>query len=176
MAITLQVDELYDPELLYETEGAVFNFGTESHLLRVFRLEVSPTEAQEVATGKAQFGLFTAEHVIFFLSKFGSQSWQASPYCVWTVPTVLHELENIIEPPARSTLHVHLVELSTGLLKAHRTLTLPPKFSRKLLREVHAQSFQQMTFSDFAKGLDMAFVNDDPASMARKASVKCYGK
>ncbi len=175
MGITLQVGEIYDPDLLYETEGSVFNFGLDSHLLRIFRKEVSDAEAADVSSGKAQFGLFTAEQVIFFLSKFGSQPWQASAYCVWTVPSILQELQDV-ELPNRSTLHIHLVELSTGVLRAVRTLTLAPKFSQKLLREVYTQSFQQMTFTDYARGLDMAFVNNDAASMARKASVKCYGK
>ena len=175
MATMLQVGEVYDRDLMYETEGAVFNFGKDSHLLRLFRRDVSAALARDVADGKAQFGIFTAEQVIFFLSKFGSQPWEAAPFCVWTVPTLLQELEEI-ELPNRSTLHVHLVELSTGLLRANRTLSLAPKFSQKLLREVYTQSFQQMTFTDYAKGLDMAYVNDDPNSMARKASVKCYGK
>lgn len=175
MPITLQVGQVYDPDLLYETEGAVFSFGAESHLLRLFRSDISKAEADDVRSGKAQFGLFTAEQVIFFLSKFGAQPWQAASYCVWTVPTVLNELEDM-ELPNRSTLRIHLVELSTGILKANRTVTLSPKFSQKLFREVHTQTFKQMTFTDYAKGLDMAFVNDDPASMARKASVKCYGK
>lgn len=136
-----EVGQLYHPDRTTWGETPQYNYRGGGHELVLFYGSPTSREIRDVRRGLAQFAFAVEEGVIFFLYRFGEQPWSDAPYSIHLVP----EAERTVPPPeatseTRALLNVHLVDADTGLIRANRTLSLSPEFTRGLNASIREQA------------------------------------
>ena len=122
-------------------EGAMFNL-TDSGCILIIRFN-KPTaeEKRNIKSGVAQFKFTEINGIIFFLSRFGTLSWMDSPFLLDLAQC--HDVPHS-EAGIGLSLHIMLVDASTGILEAQRLIGLSTDFSNHLadamLKQPHFQS------------------------------------
>jgi hypothetical protein len=122
-------------------EGVHYNYTPGGHDLRVSIKEPGPSEVQAVQRGPAVFALASREDALFILSRFGDLPWRAAHYNWWINPPVLRpdpwaDMDRLAGGFQAS---VCLVDASTGILEALRTVRLSLELSRLFIRMVQVQ-------------------------------------
>ena len=116
-------------------EGVTFNLTSGGAVLKAAFNHPSANEKRAFKNGVPQFKLAEVDGVIFFLSRFGTLSWMDSPYY-----RRLSQYE--LQRPAEGyglSLHVMLIDSSTGVLVTQRMIGLNTKFTNDLLTMVYEQ-------------------------------------
>jgi hypothetical protein len=138
----LEVGKPYHPVRRSWPEGADYNYRSGGHELRIFLDGATPTEVKAIESGPEELGFFAQPEGLFFIAQFGpTLSFDCSYHWRRLAP------ENRIPPPPweetspelRALLTIILVDASTGLVLALRTVTFSPEFTRALHRAIANQ-------------------------------------
>lgn len=118
-------------------EGPYFDILPDTILLMIFLEKPIIEEFENFNYGKAQFGLFQEDGVIFFLSKLGSMNWMDAPY---NKHLALEPVDNT-RPEAGQGYSVTLVLVDAfdTRVEAIRVISLMNTFSNLLMDAVDNQ-------------------------------------
>lgn len=110
-------------------DETVFNLDNSGAIFIAKFSSPTSTERNAFKNGVAQFKIAAVDGVMFFLARFGATNWMDAPYCIAYSDFVL------CRPPEGLglTLTVVLVDASTGIVKALRTIGLSTTFSSAIL-------------------------------------------
>jgi hypothetical protein len=123
-------------------EGAEYAFRRGEHELVVRLGGITRRELEDVGRGECEFALAVENDVLFFLHRFGrSMAWSDAPFSWWLVP----EAERVPPPALQSTgpsalLQVALVDAATDIVRALRSVPMPPAFALALHRALRVQA------------------------------------
>lgn len=139
-----QVGDLYNPRLRMPTgDQAQYNWRQGAHELVLFLARPNMQECQDVARGRAEFGLFTEADLIVFLYRFGKQDWSEALYSYHLVSA---DQQSLSDPgdeggEQRALLTVILVDRDSGRIATSlRALTLSPDFTQALHGAIREQA------------------------------------
>jgi hypothetical protein len=138
---------------------ARYNFLGEQHGLLLCLSQLNNSDVDAVREGEAEFALVVSRGVIFFLYHFGAAiPWSDAPYSWHLVPEAQRELP---EMPAtaetRALLSVVLVDADLNIVRALRTVTLSPEFTRMLHAVIRAQAARPWSAPAYDNALSAAY-------------------
>ncbi|MBO4297004.1 MAG: hypothetical protein J5863_09630 [Desulfovibrio sp.] len=134
------VGSLYESGVQSWDAGCFFEMTGETCSLKLFWLDVTDSDVENVARGEGTFGLwYSNDGDVYFLFRFGQDPWADSVFSVWQMPE-----EKRIRPPKvfgrqHVDLEIVLVDAETGMVRAVRHAPLSVSFSRKLCASVARQ-------------------------------------
>lgn len=135
------------PELKNIPEGVRFTMSDSgAELLLCFNHPLR-YEINEIKSGKARFGMFVTEDVIFILSKFGDMEWMDAPFHV-ALTRNLTKLQDV-EPGQGYGCTIIMVDTSTGEIKALRLVGFNTEFSRKLKTNIERQTKEDFDRAEY---------------------------
>jgi|SRR5215207_5342634 len=135
------VGEYYPGTPPYPERGE-YNYSSGGHELRLFYRLPSFYEIEDVRHGQAEFGFVVEGPIIFFLYRFGEDiPWSDAHYSWHLVPERDRALPEADTPPeSRALLTTVLVEGQSGIVRAIRTTTFSPEFTRALEDAIREQA------------------------------------
>ena len=156
MSEILSVGKPYHPGRRLWPEVADYNFRAGVHELRIFRPHVSKREIEAAAKGPVEFGLLIEQPELFVISRFANlagrhvmsfhsfYSWHLVPAAERVSPPPWEETS----PELRALCTIILVEATTGIIHALRTVSFSAEFTRaihKAIADQAALSYDQAT-------------------------------
>jgi hypothetical protein len=145
----LEVGKPYDVRRRVWAQGADYNYRAGGHELRLFLPRASPAEVLSVREGKIGFGLLIELPELFVISRFYAPSSQRV-VMAFDCSYSWHRIspEERTDPPAweetspklRALCTVLLIEATTGVLLAIRTVSYSPEFTRAFHRAIADQA------------------------------------
>jgi hypothetical protein len=145
----LTVGQPYDPGRRMWPEGAEYNFRAGEHELRIFLTRATAAEVAAVREGKIDFGLLIDLPELYIISRFFAPRDPArmvmSFDCSYSIHRVAKEERTPpppseeISPALRALVLVILVEATTGVVLALRSMSYSPEFTRALHRAIADQ-------------------------------------
>jgi len=130
-----EVGQLYAVGRTNWPEGAEYDFCDVEHELRMF-FRAPKAMAHAVSRGKYQFGLVRGPSVFFLMYHFGkAMKWSHAP-CSWQLACGVRQsaAPGGIQAAMHAPFRVVLVDAETGLVRATRSVTLPPGFASHLVK------------------------------------------
>lgn len=112
-------------------EASQYSFDKRGHLLQLFWSGPLPRETKAVREGEARFALAAEGPGIFLCYRFGDMAWGGSPCSVHLVPETRRTTTGL-DPETgepRNLLEIHLVDASSGILRAMRFFWLDRTFT-----------------------------------------------
>lgn len=134
------IGDLYIPGKTSWPEGVCYNFANGYHEL-FLRLDTPlKKEIDAVQNGEVEFRLYVEKDVILLVYRFGKElgwsdapyNWHINPESMRTYPETLGDTEEVF-------FHIILVDSSTGILRAARTVRLGHEFSKDLHQAINQQ-------------------------------------
>jgi hypothetical protein len=172
------VGSLYHPDRPRWPEGSQFLCRSGSPELLLFFDTPAAAELADVARGRAEFALLDETHaVMFLLWRFGTLPWSDSPFSWWR----LFEAERVLPvelptPESRYLLPVLLVDAATGIVRAIRTISLSPDFSRQLRAALENQLLHPEAAGDYDAAIEKAYRRYPQTQlMVARAIARCEG-
>ena len=141
----LEVGKPYHPGRRRWPEGSDYNFRNGGHELRLFVGGATLPEVEAVRSGPVQFGFFAEPEGLFLITRFGtrmsfdcSYHWQRMAETTGdrTMPPASEETS----PALRALLAIILIEATSGVVLALRTVTFSPEFTRAIDRAIADQA------------------------------------
>jgi hypothetical protein len=122
-------------------EGAEYDYCGGQHELRLFLRSPKARETEAVRRGKYQFALVSGPSVFFLMYRFGKAiKWSHAP-CSWQLASGERQpaAPAAMQAAMQALLRAVLVDAQTGLVRALRTVTLPPGFECDLSNALRTQ-------------------------------------
>lgn len=154
--------------------GNNYNYREGEHELLVCMSDLSAGEITAFKTGEAKFALTVLQGIIFLCYRFGDQPWCDAPYHWWIVPE-----DQRVEPPitigdTRAILHVILLETSGCIVRALRTCTVSPRFTRLLHQNIREQ-MQPISDQEYSSAISGIYDRFSSGDLAKNALITCKG-
>ena len=176
------VGQLFDAHVRRWDEGAMYLYHMDIHQVLIFLSKIRPYEQQAFVRGVAHFGLYVDGDVITLLFKMDGPDgrgidWHEAPYSWHLVPREARTLPpspEAISEGAGVPVFIFLIDASTGILQALRTVSLSNEFARKLCEAIRQQTsrpFNQQKYMRQVMSLRQRFPS--PLDLANKAQVVC---
>lgn len=136
-----EVGQLYIPGVTHYPEVTEYNFRGGQHELLMRLKSPSPREIKHIRQWPCEFALAQAGGVLFFLYRFGEAiQWSDAPFDWWRVPESERQAPPIMESPQqRAILNITLIDASTGIIHALRTVSLSHEFTVALHQAIQTQ-------------------------------------
>lgn len=138
-----EVEKLYHPGKTRWPEGAEYAYRDGGHVLLLFFAGPSEQEIEGVRSGAAEFAAAYEEGLVILLYHIAgvTSAWSDQCFYFWLEPEGRRQLPNP-EPgeEERALLSIFLVDANTGILRALRTLTLPPAVTHALHEGIREQA------------------------------------
>jgi hypothetical protein len=147
-------------------EGPRYNYSKNSHQLLICSNKPTAAEIENVENGNFELALYVEKDIIDILFSFGKETlWSDAPYSWHINPIESREIPPVLENGCVYVIpfHIFLVDASTGIIKALRTILLSHEFASELFSAIDAQI--QMPY-------DEAIYNAHVDTMYRKFSAK----
>jgi hypothetical protein len=159
-------------------EGSDYNFRAGQHELRIYLSRVTPAEVAAVESGPIEFGLFAEAEGLFLITRFGprlafdcSYSWHHVSREERQLPPASDE----VPPASRALIVIMLVEATTGSVRALRTVSFSPEFTRALhhaISEQAAAPFDAAAHLRWADGITRQFTTNQ---LWERCKHRCHG-
>lgn len=179
------VGKPFDPQVKQWPEGGMYIYHQEVHHYLLLFHHIRLFEQRAFERGTARFGLYVEEDVIIVLLKMddthGRQGikWLDAPYSWHLVPA---QAQTLPEPPEAipadlgAIFTLFLIEASTGIITAMRSLNVSHDFTKHLhqaIREQTTRPFDKQAYLRQIEALRRKFPT--PLSMAQAAQARCLG-
>ena len=176
----LQVGKPYDPRRRSWPEGANYNFRFGAHELRIFLAGARPREVEAIRSGPVEFGFFAEPEGLFLITRFGtrmsfecSYHWQRAAEATGdrTLPPAWEETS----PELRALLAIILIEATSGVVLALRTVTFSPEFTRAIDRAIADQAagpYDPAGHREWADGMTARLSTDQ---LWERCTMRCPG-
>jgi hypothetical protein len=141
----LEVGKPYDPRRGSWPEGADYKFRSGGHELRLFLARATRSEVEAIRSGPVEFGFFAESMGLSLITRFGSRlsfdcsyHWQRAAEATGdrTLPPAWEETS----PELRALLAIILIEATSGVVLALRSVTFSPEFTRAIDRAIADQA------------------------------------
>lgn len=170
----IMIGEQYEANVTDWPEGCHYNFDEAGHWLHLMWSNPIDLEISSVQSGRAQFGLYLHDTVIFLLHQFGETPWNEAAYSIHLVAR-----ERRCLPEMDSNLHallkVILIDSGTGIVKAIRALTFSAEFTYRLHRAIEWQSKQPWDASKHTEIVKWVCDTYKTADLVQLAEITCKG-
>lgn len=150
------------------SDGAYYEFDNSGHALKIFAADLSAHEIKAIRKGRAIFGVYEKDGILFLLSKFGDMDWMDAPYHAGLYdinrrPEIVELTEN-----SRAFLQVFLVDTQDGKLKGMRGMTLGRMTTQKIYQIAERQLQAGISQSEYQSSVSraMIFSSDQMAQAA----------
>ncbi len=178
----LSVGELYLQGRTSWPEAVEYNYYKGNHELRFLLKNPTRYVTEVIRKMPVHLGLYLQDNIILFVYKFTDYKKQLipvhgySPFSIHMVPDELRTLpeeSGLIE--SGETLHIHLVDADTGILRAARKAELPPEFLSALYAAITGQSKTPLAddYNDRLLEIDSRYPDNE--SLLAHCSVRCAG-
>lgn len=178
----LIVGKPYHPARSVWDERADFNYRAGGHELVLFVGQARRSEVEAVKAGPVEFGLLVDQPLLFLVVRFldsagksvmsfdCSYSWHRVPPEDRTMPPSWEETK----PALRALCPIILVEATTGIVLALRTVTFSPVFTRALHRVIADQAALPYDAAEHDQAVDamLRFTTDQ---LWAKSTTRCRG-
>lgn len=161
-----QVGGMYATRTVWP-ELAQYNYRSGKHELTIFLNNPTHEEIQDVAMGDSAFALFADQGLIVLTYTFGNAiPWSDAPYSIHLLP----ESDRKLAVDGQSaTMHVVLVDASTGIIKALRLVSMPSEFSMALHNSINQQAAQSFDPRAYDRHLEELYAKYSPADIQRRS-------
>jgi hypothetical protein len=176
----LAVSRPYSAERTTWPAMADYHFRGRQHELRIFLDRATPAEVSAIASGPVEFGFFTEPAGLFLIIRFGPSLSFNCPYH-WhrvaeatgdrTTPSPSEETS----PTLRALFHIILVEATTGLVLALRTVSFSPEFTRAIHRAIADQAVAPYDRGKHEQWVDALQCENTTGQLWARCSVRCQG-
>jgi len=167
-----KVGELYTDRTTWP-ELAQYNYRGGEHELILFFNKPTSKEVHAIAKERAEFALFVERRLIVIVYRFGTElPWSDAPYSIHLVPSEQRTTPPEVEMDERAWLHIVLVDASTGIIKALRSLTMTPEFTWTLHQAIREQAKMPFTRSEYNSELDALFSGYRSHELAQMAGTQ----
>lgn len=136
------VGQAYNPKIASWPESAEYNFRAGQHELLLFFNRPNEEEIASVKSGLAHFAFAAEAGAIILLYRFEPAiPWGDAAFTIHLLPEAERQLPGeLATPETRAILNTVLIDASDGIIRAMRTVTLSPDFTRKLHRAITDQA------------------------------------
>lgn len=122
-------------------EHAGYSYAADGHVLSIFIRSPNRRKMDAIRRGKDQFALVIGPDIFFLLYRFGKAiGWSAAPYWGIIIPNDERAVPAMDWPEGGTVLRVVLVDAATGLVRALRSVALPPHFVCDLHTAIRRQA------------------------------------
>lgn len=176
----LRVGELYLPGTTSWPETVEYNYFSGNHELRFILKNPSRYVTEVIKKIPLMLGLYAEHDIILIAYRFTDYKKRMVPvhgYSPFSVHLVPENMRNVPEHPVdaghEETLHIHLVDADTGILKAARSAVMSGEFTAALLSAIAEQGRLPFAddYNDRLKELDGRFPDTD--SLIESCAVRC---
>lgn len=159
------------PELKGTPEGVRFAMTDSGGELLICFKRPTLNEIEQIREGKAQFGIFVPEGVIFILSKFGDLEWMDAPFHVALTRglTTLRE----VGPGKGYGCTIILADTVSGEVKALRYVSFNTEFSRRLKSNIEQQKSDVFRKNEYDTKLHSIMRRYSTKDMVKYAEARC---
>jgi hypothetical protein len=124
-------------------EGSRYEYGPAGHELVLFRSEIDADLLAAVGRGPCEFALIVEPPLFVLGYRFGRVvPWESAPFAWHLQPATQRVLPPADFPGLRTLLSLRLVDSEDGIIRAQRSVTLSPDFTRALHRVLRIQAEQ----------------------------------
>jgi len=174
----IEVGKPYHPARRSWPEGGGYNYRSEGHELRVFLRAAARAEVAAVASGLVEFGFFAEPEGLFLIARLGptlcfhcSYNWHRVSAAGRTLPPPTEETS----PALRAPVTIILVEATTGIVLALRTVTFSPEFTRALHRAIAAQVGAPYDRAAHERWADETTARNSTEQLWARCTMRCQG-
>ncbi|WP_425059151.1 hypothetical protein SCACP_38170 [Sporomusa carbonis] len=151
-------------------ERIIYRLDNDGHNLLISKAGITPEEVETIQNGTAEFRIYIDGPIIFFLFKFGRDSWNDAPYSWHTVP---RNARGYPEQAAdAATLKINVVDAADGIVRGVRQVAFTSEFAGKLNAAITAQANGSFNGLSYAKHLNMVYNQYTAEDMAELADVR----
>jgi hypothetical protein len=168
------VGEKYEPNVIDRPEGCHYNFDETGHWLRLMWSNPIDLEISSVQSGRARFGLYVHDTVIFLLHQFGETPWNEAAYSIHLVAQERRRIPEI-NPRLHALLKVILIDSATGVVAAIRALTFSADFTYRLHKAIRRQSKQLWDASKHTEIVKWVSDTYKTTDLVQQAEIMCKG-
>ena len=127
------------PSKVYR-QSFTYNIRYGHHEAALFLDNIEPSEVVRFNHHPIQFGYWWDKPVLWILAKFGTEPWSDTNFSIHRVqPPEARYLESLNTPSTRYPVPLILVEATTGIITALRTVTMSPQMSLEIFQIVTRQ-------------------------------------
>jgi hypothetical protein len=173
-----EAGRLYHPDRRSWPEGADYNYRSGGHELRIFLGGATHAKVEAVRASPVEFGFFAEPEGLFLITRFGSKlsfdcsyNWHRVAPEERTEPPAWEETS----PAARALLTIILVDASTGIVLALRTITFSPEFTRSLHRTIADQVGAPYDPAGHQRWADGMVAQHSTAQLWEMCTTRCQG-
>jgi hypothetical protein len=176
----LEVGKLYDPRRTVWEERADLNFRSVAHELRLFLGGATRAEVEAVQSGPVLFRFFAEPEGLFLITRFGTRmsfdcSYHWRQMAEATGDRTMLPLSAEASPALRALVTIILVEATSGIVLAIRTVRFSPEFTRAIHRAIRDQAgapYDRAAHERWAEGMTARFSTDQ---LWVKCTMRCRG-
>ena len=151
-------------------EGTKFDFTQAGPALILFFDSPTEQEISGVKSGRAEFGFYFRDNIIFFLCKFEGTPWMDAPYSIHLSKPFF--FDQMTETQGFG-LQIFLVDAGTGILKVMRLVGLSNDFSRGLREAVEKQRMQPFNRAEYDRTINTLYANYTTKDFVDRADARC---
>ncbi len=173
---------MYLPGVTSWPEAVEYNYFSGNHELRFLLNNPIKYITEVIRKMPVQLGLFTQDDIILLVYKFTDYKKQMipvhgySPFSIHLVPDNMRTVPQLPSDTAHEEqLRIHLVDASTGILRAARTVSFSNDFSVALCSAIIDQGGRPLP-ADYNERLQrIDSVYPDTESLMNQCKVRCTG-
>lgn len=174
----LQVGQPYVHGQTKWREGAGYSYASDGHVLSIFINSPNRRQVEAIRKGRHNFALVIGPDLFFLLYRFGkAMGWSSAPFWDVIVPNEEREVPDANWPEGGVPLRVVLTDGTTGLVRAVRSVALPPHFACELHAAIRRQAiFPCLNKRAYSQALaTMRQLCPTPRSLLQRAAA-CTGQ
>lgn len=171
------IGQLYNPNRTRWPETSQYNVRIGYHELILLLSKPSEREVKSLRRGPAEFALHIEPPVLLLLYRFEpGLPWSDAPFSIHLVPESERDLPSSLETPeSRALLHVLMVDVATGILRAIRAVSLSAAFTVELHRAIREQAILPWDPDAYDTKLAEVYSSATSEHLALVARVRCRG-
>lgn len=168
--IPIAVGQRLFPDRHSYPEGVLFEYTQSGPIMIIAFRSPKPAEIQAAKTGKLEMCLYESGPVIFILVKIkGLGGWMDAPFSVRIYGNrgIAFDWSEPIEDGQGLALHIVLVDVATGIVRAQRLIGTSTAFARGLRAAIMRQYEAPFSVTEYSAAIDVAykrFTSDDMAA------------
>jgi hypothetical protein len=174
----IEVGKPYHPARRSWRDGSDYTYRSAGHELRVFLRDAARAEVVAVQSGPVEFGFFAEPEGLFLITRFGSKlsfdcsyNWHRVSAEGRTLPPPTEKTS----PELRARMTIILVEATTGMVLALRTVKFSPEFTRALHRAIADQVAAPYDRAAHERWADGMTAQNSTEQLWARCTMRCQG-
>jgi len=173
-AYPYEVGKPYDPHRTRWDDRVIYEWRGEHELL-MFASRPSEAEVLEVKRARVDLGLVVRGQLIVIVFRVGRfYNWSDAPYSYHLTPEPDRVLPPDVGPGDHVGMYLHLIDATSGILRANRWATMAPAFAGCLHESIRRQAAMPFDPARYNSDIAKLFAEyPSPRELLRIAVARC---